>query len=430
MLRFSLVVVGFVAVLPSTSLTNAADRAAPADADRINVSASDWPWWRGLNRNGIAAEGQKPPLKWSESENVLWKAAVPGRGHGSPTVVGDQVFLATADEEQEVQSVLCYDRRTGKLLWKTDVHKGGLTKNENKKSSQASATVACDGERLFANFQNAGAIYATALSRDGKQLWQTKIGNFVSHQGYGASPAVYKSLVIFSADNKGGGAIAALERGTGNVVWKNDRPKLPNYTSPVILPIAGREQLLFTGCDLVSSFEPLTGKKLWEVAGATTECVTSTVTDGRLIFTSGGYPRNHTSAVRADGSGKIEWENGVRVYVPSMLVRDGYLYAVTDDGVAMCWKSDTGKEVWKSRLEGKFTASPVMVGEIVFATNEAGKTFVFKANPKGFEQLAENQLGDEVFASPAICGNCIYLRAVSHPVGQRQEFLYRIGKPD
>src|SRR5579871_1607104 len=113
MFRFPLVVTGFVAFLADVSPINAADRAPSADADRINVVASDWPWWRGPNRNGIAAEGQKPPLKWSESENVVWKARVPGRGHGSPTVVGDQVFLATADEEQEVQSVLYYDRRTG-----------------------------------------------------------------------------------------------------------------------------------------------------------------------------------------------------------------------------------------------------------------------------------------------------------------------------
>jgi len=106
---------------------------------------------------------------------------------------------------------------------------------------------------------------------------------------------------------------------TGDLVWSHDRPKIPNYTSPVIVNAAGREQLVFTGCNLVSSFEPLTGKTLWEVAGATEECVTSTVTDGEVIFTSGGYPKNHLAAVRADGSGKIVWEKGVRVYVPSML---------------------------------------------------------------------------------------------------------------
>lgn len=413
--------------LVSVALT-AAERAPTGVPTPTKLTSSDWPWWRGPNRDGIAAPDQQPPLQWSETENVVWKAPLPGRGHGSPTVVGDQVFLATADEEREVQSVMCFDRRTGKQVWKTDVHVGGMTQKENKDSSQASITVACDGERLYVNFQHAGAIYATALDRDGHQLWQKKIGGFVSHQGYGASPAVYKSLVIFSADNKGGGTIAALDRASGDTVWTLERPKLPNYTSPVILTVDGRDQLLFTGCDLVSSFDPLSGKKLWETPGATTECVTSTVTDGRLIFTSGGYPKNHMSAVRADGSGEVVWENGVRVYVPSMLLRDGILYAVTDAGVAMCWRSDTGKEIWKSRLGGTFSASPVLVGDKIFATNREGQTFVFKASPKAFELVSENRLGDEVYATPAICGSRIYMRVASHKDGTRQETLYCLGR--
>src|SRR5947209_6405892 len=114
----------------------------------ITFAPTDWPWWRGPTRNGIAPAKQRPPLKWSEGENVLWKSPVPGRGHGSPTVVGDQVFLATADHEQQTQSVLCYDRRTGKQLWQTEVHRGGFEKKGNSKASLASSTVACDGRRL------------------------------------------------------------------------------------------------------------------------------------------------------------------------------------------------------------------------------------------------------------------------------------------
>lgn len=404
----------------------AADGVRSADVEAVAVAPADWPWWRGLHRNGIAASDQQPPIVWGDADNILWKSPIPGRGHGSPTVVGDRVFLATAEPGREVQSVLCFDRNTGKQLWQTEIHQGGFEKKGNSKSSLASSSVACDGQRIFINFLHDGAIYTTALDRAGKQLWQTKITDYVLHQGFGSSPAIYKSLVIVSADNKGTGAIAGLERATGKIVWKQERPKTPNYTSPIVLTVAGREQLLFTGCDLVTSFDPLSGKKLWEIPGSTTECVTSTVTDGQLIFTSGGYPRNHMSAVKADGSGQVVWENSARVYVPSMLVRDGYIYSVLDAGVAVCWQADNGKEVWKGRLGGTFSASPVMVGDRIFATNEAGKTFIFKATPEGFESIGENQLGDEVYATPAICGSRIFMRAAVGKEDNRQEYLYCI----
>ncbi|WP_020468418.1 outer membrane protein assembly factor BamB family protein [Zavarzinella formosa] len=413
-------------VLPQAGLILAEEPNTGSAVEPITVARTDWAWWRGPNRNGVADPNQHLPLKWSEKENVLWKTPVPGRGHGAPTVVGDQVFLATAEPDKEVQSVLCVDRMTGKQLWITEVHKGGFEKKGNTKASLASSTIACDGKRLFVNFLHDAAIYTTALDRNGKQLWQKKITDYTLHQGFGSSPAVYQSLVIVSADNKGTGVIVALDRATGKEVWKVDRPKLPNYASPIILKAADKEQLLLIGCDLVTSLDPLTGKKIWEIKGSTTECVTSTVTDGKHIYTSGGYPKNHISAVVADGSGKVAWENGARVYVPSMLHKDGYLYAVLDAGIAMCWKSDTGKEIWKGRLEGTFSASPVMVGDLIFATNEAGRTFIFRAAPTELKILEENQLGNEVFASPAICGDCIYMRVANQDKGQRQEMLYCI----
>lgn len=406
---------------------NVPQLAIAADAEKIDVAKTDWPWWRGPNRDGLADPKQKPPTEWSASKNVLWKADLPGRGHGSATVVENQVFIATADKSAGVQAVHCFDRKTGKPLWKTVVHKGGLSKKGNRKASQASTTIACDGQRLFVNFLNNKAVFTTALTRDGKRLWQKKITDYTVHQGYGSSPAIYGPLVIVSADNKGGGAIAGLNRKTGDVVWKHDRPKTPNYASPIILKAAGKDQLVFTGCKLVSSYDPLSGKKLWEIPGATTECVTSTVTDGKVVFSSGGYPKNHVAAVAADGSGKVVWEKPVRVYVPSMLVKEGYLYAVTDRGVAMCWEAATGNEMWKQRLGGTFSASPVLVGETMYAVNERGTTFVFNATPKGYKLIAKNQLGSNVLATPTICGGRIYLRVAEQKGGKRQEMLYCIG---
>jgi outer membrane protein assembly factor BamB len=390
--------------------------------------ASDWPWWRGPHRNGIAADGQAPATKWDESSNIKWKTMIPGRGHGSVTVVGDQVLLITADHDKETQLVICLDRETGQEKWQSVVHEGNLEKKGNKKASQASGTVACDGERFFVNFLNDKAAWTTALDRQGKQLWQTKITDYRVHQGYGSSPAIYGPLVIVSADNKQAGAIAGLDRKSGKIVWKKTRPKVPNYASPVIFNLAGKDQLLFTGCNLVSSYSPLTGDLNWEIKGSTTECVTSAVTDGTHIFTSGGYPKNHISAVKADGSGTIVWENKVRVYVPSMLCQDGLLFGILDAGVASCWDSATGKELWKARLGGTFSSSPVLAGGLIYATNEAGTTFVFKASAESFELVGENKLGDNVLATPTICGGRIYYRAAIQDGNKRQEFLYCIGE--
>jgi outer membrane protein assembly factor BamB len=390
--------------------------------------AADWPWWRGPDRNGVADPKQSPPLRWGD-DGVLWKVPVPGRGHGSAIVVGDQVFLAAAEPDRQVQSLLCFDRHNGKSIWRAEVHTGGgVEAKGNTKSTLASGTPACDGSRVFINFLNGGRVFATALDRrDGKQLWQVKLTDFVMHQGFGASPSVYGPLVLFAADHKGGGVIAGLDRESGKVVWRVDRPKLPNYVSPIVLPIAGADQLVLTGCDLVTGLDPLSGKTLWESKGSTTECVTSVVTDGTHVFTSGGYPKNHVSAVRVDGSG-VAWENTTRVYVPSLVVRGKHLYGVQDGGVATCWECATGKPVWTGRLGGTFSASPVLVGDRLYAINEAGKTFVFRATPEKFELESEGQLGNEAFATPTICGGRIYIRvAMLGKDKGRQEWLYCLG---
>ena len=402
---------------------------SPVD-DQIKVSTADWPWWRGPYRNGYAVADQDPPQAWSDNDqgqsNIVWKVPVPGRGHASPIVVGESVYLATADRERDVQTVLSFDRGTGELNWEKVIHRGGLMK-KNKKASQASSTLAWDGERLFVSFLNDGGVYTTALTSAGEQIWQARISDYVIHQGYAASPNVYQHLVILNADNKGGGAIVALERATGKEVWRQARPKIPNYPSPVILNVAGKDQMIMIGGELVSSFDPLTGAKNWEIAGATQECVTSTVTDGVHIFSSGGWPENHVAAIKADGTGEVVWQNRSRVYVPSMLMREGHLFAVLDAGVAVCWKSDTGQEIWKARLGGDFSSSPVMVGELIFATNEVGETYIYEASAEQFRLVAKNRLGDSVFATPAICGGRIYHRVAFQEGEKRQEYLYCIG---
>ncbi len=390
------------------------------------LQSTDWPAWRGPTGDGMATTPQSPPVTWSATENVLWKTPVPGRGHGSPTVVADRIYLPTADPVKGSQSVLCFERATGKPVWETIVHESGAEPGKHANSSAASATVASDGVRLYINFLNSGAVHTSALNLNGKILWQTKVDNYVTHQGFASSPMLHESLVLVSADHRGGGVVAGLNSQTGKIVWSHPRPKLPNYTSPAVVKAAGRTQMVMAGCNLITSLDPLTGRVLWEMEGSTEECVVSVVTDGQRVFAGGGYPKNHTMAVVADGSRTVAWQNNARVYVPSMLVKDGHLYAVMDAGLAVCWKADSGAELWKERLGGDFFASPVMVGSRIYATNVRGVTSVFEATPRQFKLLAQNQLGDEQYASPVICGERIYLRAATKG-DARQEYLWCIG---
>jgi outer membrane protein assembly factor BamB len=389
-------------------------------------AASDWPGWRGPTADGHAAPGQKAPVKWSETEKVIWRAPLRGRGFSSPTVAGDRVYLASADTTTQEQFVVCLDRATGQPVWETVVHRGKLEAGAHKHASPASSTVAWDDGRLYINFPNDGAIHTTALDSRGKLLWQRRVSDFVMHQGFGSSPVVHQSIVLVSADHRGGGLLLGLNKLTGAVVWQQPRPKIANYTTPAVLTAAGRTQVVLGGCNLVASFDPLSGRKLWEIEGTTEECVTTAATDGQRVFVSGGYPRNNTTAVEADGSGRIAWQNSTRLYVPSPLVRDGHVYGVLDAGQAVCWKADTGVEVWREKIDRDFYGSPVMLGHVIYVTNLRGVTSVFEATPQHCRLIAQNKLGDEALATPAICGNRIYLRSAK--TGEsRQDYLWCVG---
>ncbi len=394
----------------------------------ISEAGENWPGWRGPNNDGKVPE-ENPPLKWDATTAVLWKAAVPGRGHSSPTVYGDWVFLATGDDEKQSQTVLAYDRKSGKQLWEKTLFSGfEKDKRLHKRNTLATCSIACDGERVLALFMNDSAVRLTALSLAGEVLWQKDVGDFKSHWGYSASPILYKDLVLVAADHANGGYVTALNRKSGKVVWKQERPKSPNYPSPVVCKVAGKDQIIIAGCKMMAAYDPASGKPLWSVTDATTEeCVGSVVVDGGLAFASGGYPKKETVAVKADGSGEVVWRNEVQVYVPSMLTHDGYLYAITDKGEAYCFEAATGKEMWKERLGGIFNSSPVLAGEHIFISSQEGVTFVIKPDSKKLIVVEKNKLGDDVFATPSFAGNRIYLRVSGKQDGKRQEYLYCIG---
>lgn len=394
--------------------------------------AADWLGWRGPAGNGIAADGEAPPTRWTETENIVWKIPVPGRGHSAPIALGELIILTTADEASQVQSVLAYDRKTGAERWRRDVHTGQFVTEIHRKNSQATPSPCSDGERIYAVFHNGGRIHLTALDTRGTVLWTRDTGPYLCRYGYGyaPSPVIAGQYVIVSSEFEKEGFLAAFDRITGEERWRTPRNGTTSYSTPALAKAAGREQIVITGNKRMESYDPATGRELWAIDAITLATCGTAVWEGDLVYASGGFPNKETAAVRADGSGTIVWKNDVKCYEQSLVVRDGFLYAIDDGGIAYCWNAATGEEKWKSRLGGPVSASPVLAGGHLYFTNERGITYVVKATPDRFETVSENTLGNEAFASPMVVDDRIYLRVAKNEGQSRQEWLYCIGQRD
>ena len=399
------------------------------DASGVTISdaAADlsdaWPGWRGPAADGVAPE-QGLPTEWDALTNVRWRVEVPGRGHSSPVVVGDRVYLATALEDAQQQLVLAYNRATGEQVWSTTVHDGGFPnpRDIHHKGTNANGTVASDGQRIYIAFLNGGEVVAAALDLAGEIVWQKPVGAFRPKFGYAPSPILYKSLIIVAGDNMGGGFLAALDGASGEIAWRIDRGATSSYSSPTVAQVGGKDQLLISGCDAVASYDPTTGEEFWRtpcIAEAT--CGTVVTTDER-IFASGGYPDRETVCLSA--SGEKLWSDKTKIYEPSLAVVGEALYGVTDDGIAYCWSLESGDVMWKQRLSGGFSASPLVCGDLLYVPNLEGKTYVFRANPERYEEVAVNQLGDDCYASPAAIDGELYLHiGVGSGANRRQQLV-------
>ena len=380
------------------------------------AAQGDWPWWRGPERNGISAD-REAVTRWSTKDNVVWASNVPGRGHSSPIVVGKRVFLTTADEKAQKQLILAFDRQSGAPLWSTLAHQGKFTR-KYPKNTHASATQACDGTRVFSVFINNDGLHVTATDLEGKILWQTRAGDFQSLHGYGSSPVLYKNLVIVNGDNVKSCYLTALNVETGKVAWHNERKvvgKYGNYGTPTLAVVSKKVQLLQAGLGQTASYDPETGNLLWSCAGPAEVTANTLAFNATTVFSSGGFPEKQLRAIRGDGAGNVTkshlaWSAAVGVtYVPSPLYHAGSLYMVNDGGVASCFDAESGKQIWQERLQGSFSSSPVLVGELIYATSEAGLTSIFKAS-RTFNLVATNSLQEGVMATPAVCGGQILLR--------------------
>ena len=397
---------------PDMAAAEGWDNLPPAVAE-----AGDWPWWRGPSLNNHAATGQKPPLKWSETENVLWRVELPGKGHSTPCIRGHRIFVSVGDAQQQTISLLCLERDTGKKLWQTEVYHGPFPKIHDD-NSRASATPACDGERVFVPYQTEDAVRLAAFDLEGKLVWNQPVGPYKSIQGHSSSPALYKSVVIVPSDGSVGNRLTALHRKTGGVVWRATLTKgLESYASALVGRVAGRDQAILIGGSKTNSFDPNTGRLLWTCDGPAEFCAATAALSEDTVFATGGYPQKGLLAIRADGAGDVtkshlRWKSDSKAgYVPSPLLHEGLLYAVSDTGLLRCYEAATGQVVWEHALGAPFYSSPVLVGDRIYVFDRKGKGYVVKTG-RQFELLATNELSAGAFATPVILGDRIYLRTL------------------
>jgi outer membrane protein assembly factor BamB len=396
--------------------------AAPLCADDGN-----WPMWRGPHGDGTTDETGFP-TRWTETENVVWKTPIPGRGHSSPIVWGNRVFVTSSIEDggpRKDRLLICIDGKNGHVIWQKTVVTAP-DEHIHKLNSRASSTPATDGERVYVTFLNDPKVLVAAYDFAGDEVWRVSPGEFESTHGFCSPPVLYKDLVIVNCDQDAfkktrPAYIVALDRKTGEERWRIDRThRIRSYCPPLIREVAGKTQMVLTGAETVAGYDPDTGKQIWEVTGPTEQFVASMVYGKGLFFLTAGFPTYHVMGIKPDGTGNVTrthvaWhvENGGAGYVPSPVVHGDELFLVHDAGHATCRDTLTGKLYWNQRLGKHHSASPVCAEGRLYFTDDDGNTFVVKADKK-FELLEKNPIGEECYASPAFSTGQIFLRGSKH----------------
>jgi outer membrane protein assembly factor BamB len=389
----------------------------------------DWPEFRGPDGQGHAAESGLPD-SWGTSKNIAWRVDLPGSGWSSPVVSKGRVYLTAAvralgKSGQTSLRALCLDARTGKGVWDKEVfgEKPG-SPAVHPKNSHASPTPLTDGEQLFVHFGHEGTA---CLDLDGNVVWTNRELTYQPVHGNGGSPIFCDDLLVFSADGGDKRFVVALEKTTGKVRWKTDRPGDPtrkfSFSTPLLIDIQGRKQIVSPASDMVIAYDPATGKELWKVRYDGYSVIPRPVFAHGLVYISTGFNSPTLLAIRPDGEGDVTdthvaWRRTKGApHTPSPLVVGDEVYLVSDSGQASCLDARTGTEHWQKRIGTAFSASPLAADGKVYFQSEDGVGTVIAA-AKTFKQLGRNALGERTLASPGAADGALFLRTEKH--------LYRI----
>jgi outer membrane protein assembly factor BamB len=429
------------------SLTVVASLFAAANAP------SYWPQWRGPSDNGVAPSAV--PVEWSATKNLAWKFEIPGRGHSSPVIWGDRLFVTTAVPTAPVPApaasggdggrrrgpgggtgvgiehkfiLYCLDRNNGKVLWERTAtvakpHEG----YHFRYGSFASNSPVTDGKHVYAFFGSRG-LYVYDL--DGQLVW-TK--DFPPMQmrlafGEGVAPVLDGDRLILNLDQQGDSQIIVLDKRNGKEIWRAARDEESSWSQPLVVEHAGKRQIIVSATNRVRSYEAETGKLIWECGGLGGNVIPAPVSEDGIVWVMSGYRNPNLLAIRLDrqgdltGTDAILWTNQRgNSYTPAPVLEDGKLYFVSDNGLLTCLDAKTGQPHYIQQRLPKpysFKASPVSAGGKLYLATEDGDVVVVKMGEE-YEVVATNKIQDEMFiSSPAVADGTLYLRS--------QEALYAI----
>ena len=388
------------------------------------LPAQEWPQFRGPDGQGHSTE-RGLPTEWSETQNVVWKVAVAGRGWSSPVIVAGRVWLTAATQVGRDTSLrlMSFDAATGRALVDVEVFRIKNLELLNAKNSHASPTPIVDGDRVYVHF---GAQGTAALSTAGDVIWKTRL-QYESQHGNGGSPVLYNDLLIVSCDGFDEASVIALDKQTGKKRWQTLRPQpwSQAYSTPLTIQVGDRDLIVSVGAFHAAAYDPQNGKEIWRVdypEGFSN--VPRPVYGAGLVFVTTGFQQPSLLAIRPDGKGNvtkshIAWSlsRGAPL-TPSPLLVDDALYVVNDAGIASNVNARTGEIRWQHRLGAPVSASPVFADGRVYFLDEEGRTTVI--NPGAtFQPVAINALDGATLASMAVASQSLFIRTATH--------LYRIG---
>ena len=409
--------------------------------------SADWSEFRGPLGNGLVAESI--PTQWSAAENARWRTELPGEGWSSPIIVQGTIYLTAAiplessstnqpatatasDKSQSIDLELCLlsiDATSGELVKRVPLfaQNGATAPKIHQKNSHASPTAYYDGKHLFVHFGHQGTACVTL---DGNIVWRNDQLVYPPVHGNGGSPVIVGRHLIFSRDGQDISEVIALDKTTGQIAWQSQRDvetkKRFSFCTPLALELNGREQLILPGSDVVQSIDPADGRELWRVRYEGYSVIPKPIFHRGLVFVSTSYDRPTLLAIDPTGSGDVtdshvRWTvsaNAAIPHTPSLVALDGKVAMVSDKGIAACFDVVTGKELWKERIGGNFSASPLLVGSQMHLLSEEGDYTVLDIASQPIT-VAQTKLNERSLASPAVLDGDLILRT--------DKALYRIG---